>query len=144
MAARGKNGSKMAAVRRLQMNLNRDRGKQGGADFAVELTASADAWNPHPALVQGGVNDFNCGQQTAMEVWLKDPAVMAALHVKPDMGGMRYHTTVGDITGVYQRLLPKYRTIIYSGDVDACVPFWGSERFTRNIGGAEKTAWHAW
>ncbi len=37
--------------------------------------------------------------------------------------------------------------VVGSGNVDACVPTWGSEVWTRELGaklGAEPTAWHPW
>jgi hypothetical protein len=109
----------------------------------VTLTKPSDAYSPHPAL-KGALNDFTCGGQGAMSKWLADPAVVAALHVKSDTGRMRYKQTAGDITALYKKLLPKYRVVIFSGDVDACVPYWGSEKFTRSIGGNATKAWHAW
>lgn len=34
--------------------------------------------------------------------------------------------------------------LIYSGDVDACVPYWGTEEWTRELGYDVKSPWHAW
>ncbi len=43
-----------------------------------------------------------------------------------------------------QYLAQKYRMLIYSGSVDACVPFNGSEEWTRELGFTLKTGWRAW
>ena len=104
-----------------------------------------NALRPHPALT-GALNDYACGMEEAMGAWLRAPGVADALHVDPlgAQGGMQYDANVGDITGTYEKLLGKYRLLIYSGDVDACVPYWGTERFTRAIGGEEQGEWHAW
>ena len=39
---------------------------------------------------------------------------------------MRYDANVGDLRPLYRKLVAKYRLLIYSGNVDACVPTWGS------------------
>ena len=41
-------------------------------------------------------------------------------------------------------LVAKHRVLIYSGSVDACVPTWGSERWTRDLGLNVERAWHPW
>ena len=41
---------------------------------------------------------------------------------------------------------PRYRMLIYSGNVDACVPTWGSEFWTNQLGAqfGVETEWHPW
>ena len=34
--------------------------------------------------------------------------------------------------------------LIYSGDADACVPYWGTEEWTRELGFAVRKDWHPW
>jgi hypothetical protein len=85
----------------------------------VEIDSRAASHTPHPALT-GALNDFACGGQNAMSVWLDIPAVQTALHVAgAPQERMRYKKTAGDITDTYKKLLGKYRLLIYSGDVDA-------------------------
>merc|ERR1712146_213691 len=36
------------------------------------------------------------------------------------------------------------RMLIYSGNVDACVPYWGSEEWTRQLGFPVREAWRPW
>ena len=113
-------------------------------ESAVEVSGRAAALRPHPAL-SGALNDFACGGQNAMDVWLGLESVQKALHVNGHpQNSMRYEKTAGDITSTYVKLMKKYQLLIYSGDVDACVPYWGTEKFTRSIGGTAKKAWHAW
>jgi len=38
----------------------------------------------------------------------------------------------------------KYRTLIYSGDADACVPYYGTEEWTQGLGQAITKDWHSW
>jgi len=91
-----------------------------------------------------GLHDYECGGEAAMNVWLADPAVPAAIHVRAGTAGQRYTKTAGDLRPLYSRLIQKYRVLIYSGDVDACVPYWGSEEWTRNLGFKVVKDWHPW
>jgi len=43
------------------------------------------------------------------------------------MTSMKYHSTVDDLRPVYKKLAEKYHMLIYSGDADACVPYYASE-----------------
>ena len=89
----------------------------------LRLSRPAESYSPHPQL-RGALNDFACGGEPMMQKWLSRADVMKALHVDADTGGMRYNANVGDITALYQRLVKKYRVLIYSGDVDGCA-YWG-------------------
>ena len=64
--------------------------------------------------------------------------------MKADCGGMRYEMNVGDLRPLYAKLIPKYRILIYSGNVDACVPTWGSEQWTRALNYTVEQEWHPW
>ena len=80
-----------------------------------------------------------------MGAWLNHPQVQAALHVSGHANNdMRYHSTVDDLRPVYKRLAQKYRLIIYSGDADACVPYYASETWTRELGFQEIAPWRPW
>jgi len=133
----------------------------------VVLRSSSDALHTHPVLhvnvsdsmvaavsestseaaaALGQLNDYACGGEGAMHKWLADAAVQHALHVQTS-GGMHYKQTVGDLRPVYERLVRKYPILIYSGNADACVPTWGSEVWTQELGeklGANRTAWRPW
>ena len=129
--------------------LQRVRAALRSGNSHLVLGGPADSLSPHPALAQaegGALNDFVCGGENVMQQWLAAPSVLEALHVDATTGGMRYNANVGDITELYDKLIntAKYYVLIYSGDVDACVPYWGTERFTERIGGGETEAWHAW
>jgi carboxypeptidase C (cathepsin A) len=89
------------------------------------------------------LNDYECGGENAMNKWLADPAVPAAIHVQKG-AGQSYTKTVADLRPTYASLLNKYRITIYSGDADACVPFWGSEEWTSQLGFPVAQAWHPW
>lgn len=89
------------------------------------------------------LNDYSCGGESNSSKWLASDAVQAALHVTQS-GSMRYEKTVGDLRDVYADLIPKYKFLIYSGSVDACVPTWGSEKWTSELGYDVVDAWHPW
>lgn len=79
------------------------------------------------------LNDYTCGASSAMEKWLAHPDVISALHVKADTAGMVYNKTAKNLLPLYSKLIDTYpnRMLIYSGDVDGCVPHVGTESWTR-------------
>eukprot|EP01079_Euglenida_sp_SAG-EU17-18_P006487 gene6487-1156_t len=70
--------------------------------------------------------------------------VLAAIHVNVTSTGMNYSQTVGDLRPLYKELFQKHRMMIYSGDVDGCVPYFGSEAWTRGMGFEVVKDWHPW
>ena len=113
-----------------------------------------DATSPlaHPQLksaklVGGAVNDYACGGN-AISDWLSQESVANALHVKTGTRGMNYtwgpDDYSGDLRPTYKDLIAKYRILIYSGDTDACIPQYGSEEWTRELGYPVKKPWRPW
>jgi hypothetical protein len=111
----------------------------------------------------GALNDYQCGYslscsslqdlphpsffpsaETAMDAWLAEPSVMEALHVQPNTVGMKYTKTAADVRPLYSQLIDSYQMLIYSGDTDGCVPFVGSEYWTRNLNYTLVKDWHQW
>lgn len=90
------------------------------------------------------LNDYECGAETAMDAYLADPRVIEALHVKADTLGMKYKKTVSDLLPLYKTLIEDYQVLIYSGDTDGCVPFTGTEQWTRGLGFNVTNDWHQW
>jgi len=92
-----------------------------------------------------------CGARGYSEVWLSDASVQAALHVTAanvstwsGCAGIKYNKTVDSLLGLYPTLIKAYKVLVYSGDVDACVPYNGSEEWTRNLGLPVSEAWRPW
>jgi len=106
------------------------------------LTKPSDSYHVHPQL--GQLNDYKCGASNAMDEFLDNDSVIQALHVKSGTGRMHYSANCGDLRSLYKKLFQKHRIIIYSGDADACVPHWGSEKWTREMGFNVKKDWHPW
>jgi len=101
------------------------------------------AFNPEYVQLGEALNAYACGGENAMNKWLADPAVPDAIHVKRG-GNQSYTRESNDMRPIYKSLLEKYNITIYSGDADACVPFWGSEEWTSQLGFPVQTAWHPW
>merc|ERR1712194_385622 len=116
--------------------------KSLAASNVTTIDKETDSYVIHPKLRAMG--DFKCGADDAMSQWLADPAVVAALHVKSGTKGMRYTQSAGDLRPLYKSLFQKHRIIIFSGDVDGCVPFYGSEKWTREMGFPVVKDWHPW
>jgi hypothetical protein len=79
------------------------------------------------------LNDYECGAESAMDEWLAEPSVVEALHVKAGTVGMTYQKTATDLLPLYRQLIEKYQMLIYSGDTDGCVPYVGTEAWTRGM-----------
>merc|ERR1712178_535110 len=80
-----------------------------------------------------------------MNIYLARPDVVKALHVRANTKGMQYGPRdQGDLRPVYKELARKYRVTIYSGDVDMCVPYVGTEEWTRALGFPIVESWRPW
>lgn len=90
------------------------------------------------------LNDYSCGAETAMNIWLAEPSVAEALHVSLGTVGMVYNKTATNLLPLYSSLVSKYQMLIYSGDVDGCVPYVGTEKWTRGLGYPVVKDWHQW
>lgn len=115
-------------------------------DTKTFTTQGSQAFKVHPQLhagVGGALNDYVCGAMTVMDQWLNQADVQAALHVDHS-GSQSYSRTAADLRDLYKSLAQKYRILIYSGSVDACVPYWGSEEWTRELGFPVTEDWKPW
>lgn len=116
------------------------RKKLASKEFTVD---TADTFK-----ISGGytaaLNDYQCGAETGMDAWLADPAVVEALHVKADTAGMKYTKTATNLLPLYSELFEQYQMLIYAGDTDACVPYVGTEAWTRSLNFTVTDDWHQW
>jgi len=115
--------------------------------FSADSSEVVGSWdlNKRPSSLLGGANnDYTCGGETAMDAYLKDPDVRAAIHVRSDNPGQRYTKTATNLLPLYQTLVQKYRVLIYSGDADACVPYYGTEEWTTGLGFPITEDWRPW
>lgn len=93
---------------------------------------TADSFKVSAGYTQA-LNDYTCGAETAMDAWLAEPSVVEALHVTAGTAGMKYDKTATDLLPLYSELINKHQILIYSGDTDGCVPYVGTEAWTRGL-----------
>jgi hypothetical protein len=113
--------------------------KKGGLQAVREALSAksvkvetADSFKVSAGYTQA-LNDYTCGAETAMDAWLAEPSVVAALHVTAGTPGMQYVKTATDLLPLYSELINKHQILIYSGDTDGCVPYVGTEAWTRGL-----------
>ena len=84
-------------------------------------------------------------------IWLNLASVQTALHVTAARvsnwavcAGLDYTKTRDTVIPLYPALVNKYRTLVFSGDGDNCVPYIGTQEWVRNLGFPVKQNWHPW
>ena len=94
-----------------------------------------------------------CGQERALVSWANEPSVRSALHVlsAAELGPytasshLNYGRDVHDTYSIYEELLKAgKRVLVYSGDVDNCLPWTGSLQWVSLLGIAETEPWRPW
>jgi len=99
-----------------------------------------------------------CGlSDTPMETWLRRDDVRAALHIPAeaprwlecaDPPQLNYKKTVQDVVPVFLTLLKHMRVLIFSGDVDAAVPWTGTYSWTHALAAQQNwvpdISWQPW
>lgn len=96
---------------------------------------------------------YPCGTGDAVDTWMNNPTVRTAINVPQKafyggrswpIRGMTYSTYTHASIDLWPMLIKQFRTVIYNGDVDACVPFNGNEDWTAGLGLDEAEAWRPW
>ncbi|CAN1767876.1 Serine carboxypeptidase-like 20 [Linum perenne] len=121
------------------------------------------AW-PFRANVRDGIvptwpqllnsNDVPCTDDQVASEWLNIDAVREAIHAEPKhvcgdwqlcTDRITFNHDAGSMIKYHRNLTLKgYRALIYSGDHDMCVPFTGSEAWTRSMGYKIVDKWRPW
>ncbi|CAL5191882.1 unnamed protein product [Lathyrus oleraceus] len=123
------------------------------------------AW-PYGAIVQDGIvpswpqliSNLNtappCTDDEIAMVWLNNPDVRKAIHTVEKSvvsewvlctSKVIYHHDLGSMIPYHKNLTSKgYSALIYSGDHDMCVPFTGTEAWTRSLGYKIVDEWRPW
>ncbi|CAN1767871.1 Serine carboxypeptidase 1 [Linum perenne] len=121
------------------------------------------AW-PFRANVRDGIvptwpqllnsNDVPCTDDQVASEWLNIDAVREAIHAEPKhvcgdwqlcTDRITFNHDAGSMIKYHRNLTLKgYRALIYSGDHDMCVPFTGSEAWTRSMGYKIIDKWRPW
>ncbi|XP_031249340.1 serine carboxypeptidase 1-like [Pistacia vera] len=108
-----------------------------------------------PQLIEGDEHrHIACVDDEVASVWLNNEAVRKALHADPvDVAGswelctdrITYHNQLGSMIPYHKSLTSQgYRALIFSGDHDMCVPFTGSQAWTRSLGYKKIGGWRSW
>ncbi|CAA7023709.1 unnamed protein product [Microthlaspi erraticum] len=105
-----------------------------------------------PQLLAG--SSVSCIDDRVATAWLNDPAVRKEIHAKEkseigrwDLCTNQIHYTqiAGSMIEYHRNLtLSGYRALIFSGDHDMCVPFTGSEAWTKAMGYKVVDEWRPW
>ena len=147
------------AGKRVELGSGASAGQLGGNGAAPAATKAkakavgvgADAAataGPQPQDLSGALNDYPCGAGRGASAWLARDDVAKALHVHPNTTGMAYTwgpaSASGNLLPLYAELAQEFQVLIYSGDVDACVPYWGTEEWTRELGFEQTKPWRPW
>ncbi|KAL5562218.1 hypothetical protein UlMin_031965 [Ulmus minor] len=95
-----------------------------------------------------------CTDDEVATSWLNDDTVRKALHVEEAnlvgrwvlcTGKISFDHDAGSMIPYHKNLTSRgYRALIYSGDHDMCVPFTGTEAWTRSIGYKIVDEWRPW
>ncbi|XP_028798113.1 serine carboxypeptidase-like 20 [Neltuma alba] len=99
-------------------------------------------------------NSVPCTNDEVATAWLNDKTVRKALHTAEESVVSRwdlctdnivYHHDAGSMINYHKNLTSRgYRALIYSGDHDLCVPYTGSEAWTRSLGYKILDEWRPW
>ncbi|KAI4356289.1 hypothetical protein L6164_000321 [Bauhinia variegata] len=105
-----------------------------------------------PQLSSSG--DVPCTDDEVATTWLNNAEVRKAIHATEVnliktwelcTGRIQYDHDAGSMIPYHQNLTSKgYRALIFSGDHDMCVPFTGSEAWTRSMGYKIIDEWRPW
>ncbi|VYS58556.1 unnamed protein product [Arabidopsis thaliana] len=95
-----------------------------------------------------------CIDDTVATKWLNDPAVRKAFHAKEEKAignwelcssNLEYRHDTGSMIEYHRNLtLSGFRALIFSGDHDMCVPYTGSEAWTKAMGYKVVDEWRPW
>ncbi|EXB61183.1 Serine carboxypeptidase-like 20 [Morus notabilis] len=131
--------------------------------LAVRTRMFGRAW-PLRAPVREGIvptwpqllnsNSVPCTDDEVATTWLNDETVRKALHVAEESlvgswelctGRITYYHDSGSMIPYHRNITSRgYRALIYSGDHDMCVPFTGSEAWTRSLDYQIVDEWRPW
>eukprot|EP00850_Spirogloea_muscicola_P003593 SM000014S00381 [mRNA] locus=s14:1000135:1004860:+ [translate_table: standard] len=121
-------------------------------------SAGGDDGGGERAIVSGvvglGSPYVPCFDDVVATLWLNDPDVRRALHARPaaEIGrwelctqSLHYKHNAGSMIPKHRSLtLAGFRALIYSGDHDMCVPYTGTESWTRSLGYRVTDHWRPW
>ncbi|EXC29952.1 Serine carboxypeptidase-like 20 [Morus notabilis] len=107
-----------------------------------------------PQLAAGSRIHVPCFDDNVASTWLNDKAVREAIHAEPESvtgrwdlctSRIQYYHDAGSMIPYHRNLtMQGYRVLVFSGDHDMCVPFTGSQAWTRSLGYQIVAEWRPW
>ncbi|GMI88721.1 serine carboxypeptidase-like 20 [Hibiscus trionum] len=107
-----------------------------------------------PQLAQSNKNHVPCVNDEVATIWLNDATVRKAIHAEPEnVSGpwvlctdrINYYHDAGSMIPYHKKLTAGgYRALIFSGDHDMCVPYTGSQAWTKSLGYKTVSPWRSW
>lgn len=107
-----------------------------------------------PTWPELGGQSVPCMNDVVATSWLNDEAVRIAIHAQPESvtgpwelctDKIEFNHDAGSMIRYHKNLTSQgYRVLIFSGDHDMCVPFTGSEAWTRSLGYKITDLWRPW
>ncbi|KAG9447472.1 hypothetical protein H6P81_013600 [Aristolochia fimbriata] len=101
-----------------------------------------------------GTGEVPCTNDEIATAWLNNEAVRSAIHAQPQnvagswdlcTGRISFYHDAGSMINYHRNLTTKgYRALVFSGDHDMCVPFTGSQAWTRSMGYQVIDEWRPW
>lgn len=95
-----------------------------------------------------------CTDDEVADIWLNNEEVRKAIHAENATvsgpwvlctGRIRFRHDAGSMITYHKNLTSRgYRALIFSGDHDMCVPFTGSEAWTKSVGYKTVDEWRSW
>ncbi|MQL69584.1 hypothetical protein Taro_001882 [Colocasia esculenta] len=107
-----------------------------------------------PTWPELGQGEVPCTDDEVAYVWLNNELVRSAIHAKLEnvvgvwdlcTDSIEYYHDAGSMIKYHKNLtLQGYRALVFSGDHDMCVPFTGSQAWTRSMGYKVIDEWRPW
>ncbi|KAK8698297.1 hypothetical protein V6N13_114422 [Hibiscus sabdariffa] len=107
-----------------------------------------------PQLAESNKNSVPCVKDEVATIWLNDATVRKAIHAEPEnVAGpwvlctdrLDYYHDAGSMIPYHKKLTTGgYRALIFSGDHDMCVPYTGSQAWTKSLGYKTVSPWRSW
>ncbi|XP_073117930.1 serine carboxypeptidase 1 isoform X1 [Elaeis guineensis] len=107
-----------------------------------------------PTWPELGSSSVPCMNDEVATSWLNNEEVRSAIHAQPASllgqwelctGNIYFSHDAGSMIKYHKNLTEQgYRALIFSGDHDMCVPFTGSEAWTRSLGYQIVDEWRPW
>ncbi|XP_072981765.1 serine carboxypeptidase 1-like [Typha angustifolia] len=106
-----------------------------------------------PTWPELGSSGVPCMNDEVATSWLNNEAVRSAIHAQPEnlvdwelcTSRIDFEHDAGSMIKYHKNLTAQgYRALIFSGDHDMCIPFTGTEAWTRSLGYEVNDAWRPW